>query len=79
MLKMPKTKTAYMPERVFAQYRIPKYMVIDHLKKIYLGTLHSIVDLDEEFLKEYLEPTFADKLIKTVIDYKNKGYKFELY
>ncbi|KAL4504165.1 hypothetical protein ABPG72_021003 [Tetrahymena utriculariae] len=79
MLKMPKTKAAYMPERVFAEQRIPKYMVIDHLKKIYLGTLHSIVDLDEEFLNEYLEAGFAKKLIERIKELKNQGYKLELY
>jgi len=38
--------------------------VIDHLKKIYFGTLYSIAAIDEEFLREYLEPGFAEKLIK---------------
>lgn len=46
-------------------------MVIDHLKKIYFGTLHSIVELDEEFLGEYLEAGFAKKLIERVKELKN--------
>lgn len=79
MLKMPKIQTAYMAERIFAEQRIPKYMVIDHLKKIYFGTLNSIIELDEEFLNEYLEPTFAKKLIQKIKDLKNSGFKLELY
>lgn len=79
MLKLPKVKAAYMPERIFAEQKIPKFMVLDHLKKIYFGSLHSIVALDEEFLMEYLEPSFGIKLIEQLKQLKNDGYKLELY
>lgn len=44
-----------------------------------MGTLHSIAALDEEFLNEYLEPTFAAKLIDSLKKYKELGYKLEIY
>jgi hypothetical protein len=40
-------------------------MILDHLKKIYIGALHSFETPDEEFLKEYCEKKFAEKAIET--------------
>jgi hypothetical protein len=41
-------------------------MVFDHLNKIFTGTLYAIADKEEEFLNEYCEKSFANRLIKSV-------------
>lgn len=41
--------------------------------------LHSMVAIDEEFLNEYLEPVFAQKLIESLKQHKENGFKLEFY
>ena len=41
---------------------MPKELIFDHLMKIYVGALYSMVAKDEEFLNEYLEGNFSAKL-----------------
>jgi hypothetical protein len=41
---------------------------MEHLIKIYKGYLYASADHDKEFLNEYLEKNFADKVIQN-LDY----------
>ena len=65
----------YIYHRIYGQHRIPIHFIEDYLYKIYLGLLHSIAQLDEEFLSEYLEEKFAEKLISRLKYLKEEGYK----
>ena len=64
-----------MGERVFAQHKIPKNMIIDHVYKIYQGALYSMANLDEEFLGEYLEADFAKRLIDSLKKMRDSGFE----
>jgi hypothetical protein len=64
-----------MGERVFAQHKIPKNMIIDHIYKIYQGTLYSMANLDEEFLGEYLEADFSNRLINSLKKMRDSGFE----
>jgi len=63
-----------MLERVFAFHKIPKDFVTNHLNKIYTGVLYSIAARDEEFLNEYLEKHFCERLLKNLTELSKKGY-----
>jgi hypothetical protein len=43
---------------MFANHKIPKHLITEHLQKIYQGFLHASAAQDEEFLSEYLEKNF---------------------
>jgi hypothetical protein len=68
----------YMGERTFTQHKIPKEFVTNLLFKIYRGTLMSIQNNDEEFLREYLEEEFANKLWATMQNMQKNNYKVSL-
>jgi len=74
MTEIPEIKTGFMGERVFAESKIPKSMVLNHHCKIFEGMMYSMAALDEEFLNEYLEAHFAQRLIDNLKDLANKGY-----
>ena len=40
-----------------------------------MGVLYSMADLDKEFLEEYLEEKFAQRLITQIETLNEKGYK----
>lgn len=63
-----------MGDRVFTQHKIPKDFVLNHLNKIYTGTLYSIAGRDEEFLGEYLEKYFSERLLQSLTTLSKKGY-----
>ena len=67
-----------MVDRLFGEHKVPESFVLDYLFKVYLGTLKSIVELDEEFLTEYLEEGLSKKLISRLKEMKAKGYTFKL-
>ena len=71
-------QTNYIVQRMFSQHKVPEQFVLDYLYKVYLGTLKSMVDNDEEFLDEYLEQSFAEKLKLRLKEMREKGYKFKL-
>ncbi len=80
MLDIPQAKTGFLGERVLAQNKIPKDMLLKHFNSIYEGFLFSIVAGDEEFLKEYAESTFSEKSLGMIQEYtQQKGYRFETY
>lgn len=43
-------KTSYMGDRIYAQHQLPKKVILNHLHKIFEGTVYSIANLDKEFL-----------------------------
>ena len=63
---------------MFSEHKIPKKFIDDYLYKIYIGTLHSMAALDEEFLENYLEKNFAKKLISRLKKLKELGYTVQL-
>lgn len=46
---------SFMFSQMKGSHKIPDDWILQHLKKIYMGTLYSIAGKDEEFLGEYLE------------------------
>ena len=66
MMSRKEESLQFLSENVFAHHKIPKDMVFDHLNKIFTGTLYAIADKEEEFLNEYCEKSFANRLIKSV-------------
>ena len=63
-----------MMDRVFVHHKIPRDFVTNHLNKIYNGVLYSIAARDEEFLSEYLEKYFSERLLRSLTDLSKKGY-----
>ena len=47
--------------------------LINYLTKIYKGVLYSMAARDEEFLYEYTEKRFADRILKSLDEIKDKG------
>ena len=45
---------------MFANHKIPKHLITEHLQKIYKGFLYASAANDEEFLQEYLEKNFCN-------------------
>ena len=70
-------KLSYMGERIFAEHRIPKEFVLNHLFKIYVGMIYSIANRDEEFILEYCEKNFAEKLCQRLKTLEDEGYIVE--
>ena len=67
-----------MTNRLFSEQKVPEPFVLDYLYKIYLGTLKSMVEGDEEFLSEYLEKGFAERLVRRIKEMREKGYRFKV-
>lgn len=65
-------------DRIFVFHKIPKEFVTNHLNKIYTGALYSMAARDEEFLGEYLEKRFCEKLLNSLTDLTKKGYMVRL-
>ncbi len=42
-----------MPERVMSYYRIHPSTITDYLLKIYKASLYSIIDGNQDFMREY--------------------------
>jgi len=63
-----------MGEQIFSWMKVHKNEVLSHLYKIYWATLLSSCDGDFDFLKEYAEETFLDKLRSWVGKLKEQGY-----
>ena len=76
--KIPKERPYYMFERQLIEHQIPHQFITDHLEKIFFGTQHAIVDNDQEFLEEYLEPSFLKKLNQNLNYLKTKGYQLKV-
>jgi hypothetical protein len=47
-LDIPETKTAYMGERIFAENKIPKHVLLEHLYKIFQGSLYSMAEVNKK-------------------------------
>ena len=71
-------KTRFIGDQVFSRLHVHKGEVLEHLFKIYRAVLLSAADGDYEFLREYCEETFAEKLIQRIEQLKEKGIKFSV-
>ncbi len=63
-----------MGDRIFSYHKVPKDFVISHFNKIYSGALYSMAARDEEFLTEYLEKNFSERLLKSLSELSKQGY-----
>ncbi|CAI2373281.1 unnamed protein product [Moneuplotes crassus] len=66
-------KQRFLGDQIFSRMKIHKGEVLEHLYKIFRATLLSAADRDYDFLKEYCEETFADKLIKRLENLRKEG------
>lgn len=64
-----------MSDRIFSQHRLPQQFISNLLFKIYRGALLALQNNDEEFIREYLEEEFANKLWATSQNLQKNGYK----
>jgi hypothetical protein len=71
-------KTRFLPEQIFSRGTITRYEVLRHLYKIYRGSLLAMTANDYDFLQEYLEETFHEKLSKKLKTFEEKKYTFDL-
>lgn len=55
--------------------KIPEYIFLEHLTKIFHGTLYSMGAKDTEFLTEYVEKNLLSKIVASLEEFSNKGYK----
>lgn len=67
-------RISYLGERIFSEQKIPQQLVLNHLFKIYNGVIYSIAAQDAEFLTEYCEKSFAERLIKRLETLNKQGY-----
>ena len=67
-----------MPERVMSYYGIHHTTITDYLLKIYKASLFSIADKNEEFMKEYWEKGFMERVLESIDVAKEKGYKMKV-
>jgi len=67
-------KSGYMGDRIFSYHKVPKDFVTNHFNKIYSGVLYSIAARDEEFLSEYLEKNFSERLLASLTNLSKQGY-----
>jgi hypothetical protein len=71
-------KARFLPEQIFVRSKTPKAELLKHLFKIYRGVLLACSENDQEFLKEYVEPIFCDRLIKKLEEFKTRKYTLEV-
>lgn len=71
-------KARFLPEQVFTRSKITKAEVLKHLFKIYRGVLLASSEFDYEFLEEYCEKEFLNKLKEKLDEYKTRGYTIEV-
>jgi len=71
-------KARFIPEQIFVRSMTPKSEVLKHLFKVYRGILLACSENDYEFLKEYIEPIFCDKLISKLEEFKLRKYTIEV-
>ena len=75
MKNIQEDKPSFMFNQMLNYAKISKTWILDHLLKIYLGTLYSMEKGDKEFLEEYLGPLLASKMLEQLSELNNKGYK----
>lgn len=71
-------RISFIGDRIFAEHRIPRDFVLNHLFKIYNGMIYSMAGNDKEFIYEYCEKNLADRLSKKLDDLSNQGYAVKL-
>jgi hypothetical protein len=55
-------KTRFMGEQIFSRMKVHRTEVLGHLFKVYRAVLLSAADRDFEFLEQYCEEMFYEKL-----------------
>jgi len=55
-------RTRFMGEQIFARMKVHKSEVLEHLFKIYRAVLLSSAERDFDFLEQYCEQMFFEKL-----------------
>ena len=73
ILKIRKIK--FIAENIMARSKIPPFNLMDHLTKIFMGTVHSIGNQDAEFISEYAETDFGKTLLEKSQNLLKNGYK----
>eukprot|EP01016_Furgasonia_blochmanni_P052771 TRINITY_DN8453_c0_g1_i5.p1 TRINITY_DN8453_c0_g1~~TRINITY_DN8453_c0_g1_i5.p1 ORF type:complete len:327 (-),score=54.60 TRINITY_DN8453_c0_g1_i5:287-1267(-) len=68
-----------MTERIFAQHRLPKQVILNYIYKIYNGVLNAMSDGDTEFLNEYCEAHFSKRIQESLKQLKDKGITIKLH
>jgi len=71
-------KARFLPEQIFVRGQTPKSDLLKHLFKIYRGVLLASSENDYEFLQEYCEPKFYEKLKNKLEEYKLRKYTIEV-
>jgi hypothetical protein len=71
-------KARFLPEQVFVRSKTTKSDVLKHLFKIYRGVLLAMSQKDHEFIQEYCEKTFSDKIKKRLSDFEELKYTLEV-
>ena len=75
MKNIQEEKPSFIFNQMLNYSKMSKNWILDHLQKIYLGTLYSIEKNDKEFLEEYLEPSLANKLFEQISNLQDEGYR----
>ena len=66
-------KTRFIGDQIFSRLKVHKGEILEHLVKIYRAVLLSAADSDFDFIKEYCEETFYDKLIRRIKQLDKSG------
>lgn len=74
----PEKKSSFIYNQILSYSKVSESWILDHLQKIYFGTLHSIIEKDEEFLSEYLESNLKEKLINSISEIQKNNFKLEI-
>jgi hypothetical protein len=71
--QVPETKYSFMFKSLLGTHKVHLDRLDDHLIKIYRGVLYSMAAYDEEFLMEYTEKTFAERVLESLRNIREKG------
>lgn len=64
----------FIAHNIFANHKIPQHLITDHLIKIFRGYMYATAANDHEFISEYLEKNFSEKVIKNLEYLKSQDY-----
>lgn len=71
-------KSRLLPDQIFTRNSISRQMLLKHLFKIYRGVLLAKTQFDYDFLKEYCEEGYFNRVSKVLNEYERNGYSLEL-
>ena len=76
--KIPDKKNSFIYNQILSYSKLSESWILDHLQKIYFGSLYSIIEKDEEFLSEYLEKNLKEKILKSVKEIEKNNFKLKV-